>query len=485
MVEFVVRVPEATPPWQRVFLAGDGAALGEWSAEGVPLDRWGDGTFRTRLDVPVGFRGRFLVTPGRWRDAEADGRGHELAPRDLHVTGPTTVEANVREWGRGSVRYHPEFASQFLPTTRTLAVWVPPGYDRDPDRRFPVLYLHDGQNLFDPETAFAGNPWWANEAAERETRAGRVRPLILVGVANTPDRLREYGPRRPGGKKGDDRSREYGRFLVDEVKPFVEANYQTLPGPDHTGVGGSSMGGLISLHLAKWYPGVFGRCAAMSPSLWWDREYFLKTLTVAPRWLDWCRVWLDVGTREGASEAGMRATTRRAKWLAHLFLRRGMRAGEQFHFEVIDGGEHNEAAWGSRFDRVLRFLFPPGGPGVGRLFLDMPADQQDPRPRAAGAELRDQLGPAEPGQREVEQHQVERADGNPEGGHRPRGVLGLGHDDPDARQRHPGEHPDHGFVVHDQDGGAGRERVRGDGRARQRAGCYRRAHGRPPPGRCG
>jgi predicted alpha/beta superfamily hydrolase len=358
MVEFVVRVPEDTPREWRVFVAGDGVPLGGWAADAVPLDRWGDGTYRTRLDLPDGFRGRFLITPGRWRAAEAGGRGRELPPRDLHVTGPLTVEANVAGWGRGSVRYHPEFTSAFLPSARTLAVWLPPGYDLDPHRRFPVLYLNDGQNLFDPETAFAGNPWWADEAAEREVRAGRVRPLILVGVANTADRLREYGPRRPGAKKGEDLSREYGRFLVEEVKPFIDATYRTLSGPDHTGVGGSSMGGLISLHLCKWYPGVFGRCAALSPSLWWDREFFVTSLDVAPRWLDRCRVWVDAGTHEGQTATGMRATVRRARWLAHLFARRGMRAGEQFHFEVVEGGEHNEAAWGGRFGRVLRFLFP-------------------------------------------------------------------------------------------------------------------------------
>ncbi len=356
MVEFVVRVPEITPSDRPVFLAGDGPEFGNWSADAVPLERWDDGTHRTRLDLSPGFRGRFLVTLGKWRDAEADGRGHELPPRELHVTDSATVEANVLGWGRGSVRYHLDFASQFLPHPRTISVWVPPGYDLEPDCRFPVLYMHDGQNLFDPETAFAGNPWWADEVAEREIRAGRVQPLIIVGIANSPDRIREYGPRHGNTTEGD-WSREYGRFLVEEVKPFVDASYRTLREPEHTGIGGSSMGGLISLHLCKWYPGVFGRCAALSPSLWWERESFLHDLSVSPEWLETCRVWLDMGTREGATEAGMSAMVGRARRLAQRFARRGMREDEQFHFEAVDGGMHNEAAWGSRLDRVLRFLF--------------------------------------------------------------------------------------------------------------------------------
>jgi predicted alpha/beta superfamily hydrolase len=357
MVEFVVRVPETTPPWQPVFLAGDGPVLGEWSADAVRLDRWEDGTYRARVELPHGFRGRFLLTLGRWRDAEAAGRGHERPPRELHVTGPLTVEANVANWGREGVRYHHGFESRFVPFSRTLAVWLPPGYDLEPARHYPVLYMHDGQNLFDPETAFAGNPWWADEVAEREVRAGRVRPFIIAGVANTPDRLREYGPRRCGKDRGADLSREYGRFLAEEVKPFIDATYRTLRDPAHTGVGGSSMGGLISLHLCKWYPGVFGQCAAISPSLWWDREYFIQNLAVSPEWVKSCRVWLDMGTREGASETGMDAMVRRTARLARQLSRRGMREGEQLHAEVIEDGSHNEAAWGGRFDRVLRFLF--------------------------------------------------------------------------------------------------------------------------------
>jgi predicted alpha/beta superfamily hydrolase len=269
-------------------------------------------------------------------------------------------EIDVAGGDRGSVHYHHDFASRFVPHPRTLAVWLPPGYDLAPAHRFPVLYMQDGQNLFDPETAFASNPWWADEVAEREVRAGRVRPLIIVGVANSADRLHEYGPRRCGRGRAEDRSRDYGRFLVEEVKPFIDASYRTLRDAEHTGVGGSSMGGLIALHLCKWYPAVFGRCAAMSPSLWWDREYFLQTIGVSQEWLRTCRVWLDMGTREGASEQGMAAMVDRARRLARQFARRGMRDGEGYHYEEVEGGLHNEAAWGGRLDRVLRFLFPAG-----------------------------------------------------------------------------------------------------------------------------
>ncbi|MBN9118536.1 MAG: esterase [Planctomycetes bacterium] len=351
MVEIVVRVPENTSPWQQLFLAGDGP-LGDWSAAGAPLAPCDDGAHRAWLDLPPAFVVRFLVTPGRWRGAETDAHGREHPPRSI-PPGARHLEVHVGGWGRNSVRYHPEFTSRFLPHARTISVWLPPGYGSDPDRRYPVFYMHDGQNLFDAHTAFAGNPWLADEVAEREIRAGRVPPLIIVGVANTSSRLDEYGPRRGA----DGPARAYGRFLVEEVKPFIDRTYRTRPEPEHTGVGGSSMGGLISLHLCDWYPNVFRKCAAMSPSLWWDRECLLRTATESLAGLDRCRVWLDVGEYENSSTAGSAMTVRRTRRLARIFERHGLRAGEQFEYVEVPGGTHNEASWGGRFDRVLRFLF--------------------------------------------------------------------------------------------------------------------------------
>jgi predicted alpha/beta superfamily hydrolase len=264
----------------------------------------------------------------------------------------------IEEGEQSGIRLHPEFASRFLPHARTLGVWPPPGYDAATHLRFPVLYLHDGQNLFDPSTAFGGVPWGVDQVAEREVRAGRAEPLIIVGVANTPDRLDEYGPKEHH-RKGRDRARDYGRFLVEEVKPFIDATYRTRPGPEDTGVGGSSMGGLISLHLCQWYPEVFGKCAAMSPSLWWDNEYFLRTAEVSTEWMARCRVWLDVGEHEADTPEASEATVRRTRRLAGLFARHGMREGEQFRYLGVPGGTHHESAWGARFDQVLRFLFGP------------------------------------------------------------------------------------------------------------------------------
>jgi predicted alpha/beta superfamily hydrolase len=251
---------------------------------------------------------------------------------------------------------HPDVRSVQLPHPRPVSVWLPPGYAREADRRYPVLYLHDGQNLFDPATAFGGVPWGVGETADRLIRAGEVEPLILVGVGNTPDRLKEYGPHesRPGEW---DLARAYGRFLTGELKPTIDATYRTRPEPVHTGVGGSSMGGLISLFLCRWYPEVFGKCLAMSPSLWWDRELALRTFAGNTAWLRNARVWLDMGGREGGTPAAQRANVRRARRLARMFPRHGLPTEAFRYREDLDAG-HDERAWGYRFAEALPFLFP-------------------------------------------------------------------------------------------------------------------------------
>lgn len=352
MVEIVVHVPDAQS-WDSVFLSGDGPELGRWLSIGARCQRFADGTHR--LHVPVeqpGERVRFLATRGHWRDAEVGEWGRESRPREIELHPNTRIEHHVEGWGRQSVRYHIDFESEFLRHPHTLTVYLPPGYELEPERRYPVFYMHDGQNLFDAHTSFIGVPWGCDEIAERMIRLGEVEPLIIVGIANSPDRLLEYGPRRSGAP--DDLARDYGRFLAEEVVPFINGTYRTRFDLESTGVGGSSMGGLISLQLCKWYPSLFGRCAALSPSLWWDQEAFVQSVQASSRWATTCRVWVDMGANEGGSDAGRAGMLRRARSLSEQLTQLGcdLRYYEDPH------GSHHESSWGARFADVLRFLFP-------------------------------------------------------------------------------------------------------------------------------
>lgn len=364
-MEFVVHLPPGTSRSVSLFLSGSGTTLGRWAADAIRLERHAEDRAFGRVEFPPGWHGQYLVTQGDWRSAENDGFGRERTPRELIARRDARVEIAVAGWGRNSVRYHPDVPSRFLGDARTVSVYLPPGYDLETERHYSVLYMHDGQNLFDASTAFAGNPWAADDGAERAARNHDARPVIIVGVANTPARLEEYGPRRADRERGDDRARLYARFLVEEVKPMIDGLYRTSTDAAHTGTAGSSMGGLMSLHLAKWYPHVFGRVAAMSPSLWWDREYFLRSMTSSAEWLHACRLWLCMGDAEGMTRVGRLGNIRRTRKLASLWKANGLKLHQDYEYREIEGGTHSEWAWRQRFPDVLRFLFPPDGSHAG------------------------------------------------------------------------------------------------------------------------
>lgn len=256
----------------------------------------------------------------------------------------------------GRFRYHHDFHSNHLGNKRTLIVYLPPGYETRPERRYPVLYLHDGQNVFDPATSFTGVSWRANEAAERLILTRRIRPIIMVGIYNTPDRIQEYtihvDPKMQGGK-----GHLYGRFLFEEVKPFIDLNYRTLPGRQYTGLAGSSLGGQISLALAITYHDQFRYCAALSPSLWWARGALLRDLDGAPRWLRRMRFWIDMGTKEGKLRGDIPYGISRTRKLIEHFDKAGLLPGHDYVYWEVTGGEHSEVHWSRRFDKVLLYFF--------------------------------------------------------------------------------------------------------------------------------
>jgi predicted alpha/beta superfamily hydrolase len=250
-----------------------------------------------------------------------------------------------------------QFHSRFLPDDRDIEVYLPEAYTNEPTRRFPVFYLHDGQNLFDGRTSYLPDcTWRAHTTADRLTREGFIEPLILVGINNTGvRRMAEYTPSPDIRHRGGDGDR-YGRLLVEELKPCIDNAFRTLPEAAHTGLGGSSLGGLITLYLGFTYPEVFSRLAVMSPSVWWDNRAILRTVSTGRVRPD-LRIWLDMGTAEGFRHL------RDTDLLHRRLLDRGWRDGPDamdpdLRYLRVPNGIHNEDAWARRFDGVLRFLFP-------------------------------------------------------------------------------------------------------------------------------
>jgi catechol 2,3-dioxygenase-like lactoylglutathione lyase family enzyme len=179
----------------------------------------------------------------------------------------------------------------------------------------------------------------------------------MVGIANTPERIDEYTPYRDRRQGSGGRGRLYGRFVVNEVKPFIDHEYRTQPGREATGVGGSSLGGLISLTLAWEFPSIFSLCAVISPSLWWRRGRLLRELARDPAWMRGCRFWLDMGTQEGGRGTGSASGVARTRRLVRLFDEAGLVPGRDYAYREVHGGQHTEASWAARFDQVLLFLF--------------------------------------------------------------------------------------------------------------------------------
>ena len=252
------------------------------------------------------------------------------------------------------VHKHAGFTSRFLPGRRDISVYVPPGYDESQDRRYPLLILHDGQNLFDPATSFIpGRTWRVAENADDAIAAGEVEQLVIVGVANAGERrLAEYTPSRDW-KLGGGEAGKYALLLTRELMPFLHARYRLRSEPEHTGLGGSSLGGLVSLWMGLGHPEIFGRLAVLSPSVWWNHRYILAYLNdVAPGLHHRPRIWLDVGDQEG------RRTLADADMLHARLLKQGWHEGQDVQFETIAGGTHDEASWAERVRPMLRFLFP-------------------------------------------------------------------------------------------------------------------------------
>jgi enterochelin esterase-like enzyme len=257
----------------------------------------------------------------------------------------------------GDLRLH-EFRSRIFRDTRIVRVWLPPRYDAPENsaRRYPVFFLNDGQNLFDRATAFNGVEWGVDETADRLIRQEVIPPLILVGIDNAQtERVREYVPfrsfnppvLRPQGTR-------YPDFLVDEIMPFVSERYRIATGAENTGLGGSSLGALISLYTGMHHPRLFGRLLLESPSLFISNRRILKESRKVRCWP--ARIFLAIGTREAGQREKDQQVVEDVHELEHIFRRAGLDENA-LRVQIAEGASHNESEWGKRFPEALAFLF--------------------------------------------------------------------------------------------------------------------------------
>lgn len=370
-VIIVATVPEDAPP---VFVSGNLPALGPWHPAGLAMK--GTGTRRTaEIAVPHGHNLQYKITAGSW-EQEGLGPSATLLPAfTATVNAPVQLTADIAgfrkdpkeliaDWQgsgvEGTLVYWNDMPSAFLNEKRHVVTWLPPGYEQDTSTTYKVIYMHDGQNLFDPRLSYTNVDWGVDEAMMAGVRAGKYEPAIIVGIWNTPDRLKEYSP--------DHLAPSYSRFILEELMPKVASTYRVKTGPENTFSMGSSMGGLVSFHLVRNHPDVFSACGCVSTHVTWSEQqlagfngadptqanpvpFILRSFNDSARMPEGQRIYLDYGT-EGL-DAYYDVTTRAvAEWLET----QGYSEGDDLKVKQFEGAGHNEAAWRARVGEQLEWL---------------------------------------------------------------------------------------------------------------------------------
>lgn len=348
----VTSIPANTPDGSSIYIAGN---MNNWNAghpeylltpnaQGHPsITLQGSGTLS------------FKFTRGSWPTVEGNANGGFLPNRSFTFGTADTLLVSILSWedtgGNNStaaenvVVMHTAFAMPQLGRTRRIWLYLPPDYNTS-DKHYPVLYMHDGQNLFDQATAFAGE-WQVDETLNQLHGQGKQVPIV-VGIDNGgANRLAEYTP-WPNSQYGGGEGALYAQFIVETLKPYIDEHYRTLPQREYTAVMGSSLGGLISFYIAHKYQDVFSRAGVFSPSFWFSDSVYGFASEMGRNHP--MKYYLMGGTQESASlVAQMQA-------MIDTLSSIGFSAGEM-HLKVVPGGQHNEALWRSQFGEAYQWLF--------------------------------------------------------------------------------------------------------------------------------
>jgi predicted alpha/beta superfamily hydrolase len=337
-----------------VFIAGNKPQLGFWSPSTVALEKLNDSLWKFESKFDRGEVLEFKITRGSW-DSEAIYEAG-IIPGNIitTVTKDTTVVLHPRLWKsqlhkakpeqaiRGTVKYHRGLVGEGLNYKRDVIVWLPPSYEKNVKKHYPVLYMHDGQNVFDPSTSFAGYDWRVDETADSLIKLKKIEEIIIVGIYNSPDRLPEYSDSPLGNA--------YMNFVITVVKPLVDSTYRTKPDRKHTAVMGSSMGGVSSLMFVWKRPDIFSMAGCLSSAFWYDEHKTLDEVQNDKGPKKDIRIYLDCGDREKELVGGYQ------QMVAILKKKRFVK-GKNLEYHLEAGADHNEQAWAKRVWRPLVFMF--------------------------------------------------------------------------------------------------------------------------------
>lgn len=338
----------------KIYVAGNIEELGDWQPDKVLLDNEGNKIWSKKFEIVKGSRLEYKFTKGSWA-TEALGNDSSVPQNSILVANrDTTVSVTILNWRdkfnfkvkgqiTGTVKYHKNFVLPGL-RARDIFVWLPPDYETNIKKHYPVFYMHDGQNLVDPKTSNTFIDWQIDETADSLIRAGEVGPFIIVGINNTDDRETEYS-NTPLGKL-------YMKLIVEQIKPFFDKKYRTLPEAKHTAVGGSSMGGLISFICAWDYPNVFSKAACFSPAFLFRDFDYTKIIQEDKSPKKKLLIYIDNGG------AGLETVLQPGvDKMIEVLKKKGYKEGKDLFIFIDKNAEHNEAAWAKRVWKPIKIFF--------------------------------------------------------------------------------------------------------------------------------
>lgn len=359
-IELIVTgLPKNTPKNASIYVSGD---FNSWNPTDTKycFKKKEDGTYTLSLKRTKDLM-NFKFTRGSWETVECDQNGIDIKNRILQGNNNTTIMLKIAGW---KDLFSPQTAhntqaenvyilsdSFYMPQLkryRTIRIMLPKSYAKNPNKAYPVLYMHDGQNLFDNATAFAGE-WGIDEILNRLEDQGHP-PIIVVAIDNGGnERANEYIPYYNAKRKYGGQADAYCRFMVETLKPHIDSVYRTLPNATNTAIAGSSFGGIVSFYAMLKYPDVFGKAAVFSPSFWVNKNELLKFVAETKLPAN-NRIYMVTGQLEG------RTMVRTMEKETEQLLKFGFPKAN-LKTKIVPQGRHNEALWNSQFEEVYKWLF--------------------------------------------------------------------------------------------------------------------------------
>jgi predicted alpha/beta superfamily hydrolase len=347
-------IADNVPEGSSIYITGNDDQLGNWQPNEVELNETEKGKWSKSFSFTKGKKLEFKFTRGSWQNEALNDDGSTPVNYTINVSSDTSITYNIKLWAdqverkvegqiTGTVKYHRNFWGEGI-KPRDVIVWLPPGYESDLNKNYPVLYMHDGQNIVDPNTSSFQVDWQIDEAADSLIRKELIEPIIIVGIYNTPDRNHEYSEDKLGLL--------YMKFIVDSLKPFIDRNYRTKPDRMNTANGGGSLGGLISFMLMWDYSEIFSKAICFSPAFKIDQYDFVDNVKSYKGKSKSFKLYILNGDNELDSmlQPGVDE-------MLNALKHQGYFEESNYYFQKGKNSLHGEKDWAKNIWRALIFLF--------------------------------------------------------------------------------------------------------------------------------